>query len=129
MQLQEIHSNQKHMFTHSLKCCLMSPRETAQEDRLQPPPPPTPTSLALSRFASSHHMAEVSRHSIPYWAKGRRSLLGLTLGFRGTGSLFSFVTLNRCLAPSTCALHVEKKKKKRKSLNPQPGCKLAIEKR
>lgn len=50
---------------------------------LWPPSAGTTSTLPLSRSLPSHHMAEVSQHSIPYWAKLRLSLLGLNLGFRG----------------------------------------------
>lgn len=47
--------------------------------KVTPPPPPTRTyneqhkllTIPLSRFASSHHIAEVSQHSMPYWEKLR----------------------------------------------------------
>lgn len=83
----------KHVFRDSFnyKCWLISHRKTVQRDQTSPTHPHSPPQLPLSRFASSHHMAEVSQHSIPYWAKLRRSLCSLSLGFRGIDFLFSFI--------------------------------------
>lgn len=46
-----------------------------------------PAPLPLSGFASSHHMAKVSQHSIPYWAKRRHSLCSPSFRIGGIASL------------------------------------------
>lgn len=90
----------EHVFKY--KHWLMSHRKTVEED--QHSPTTTTITLPLSPFASSHHMAEVSQHSIPYWAKLKRSLLSLNLGFRGTPlSLFPLVTVT-VLPPPVCCM-------------------------